>query len=633
MRLPIRIFFLMLALAGALWAKTAVISHAPQSVAVVPSNDGANVIWNFRLPDTVFSYNDSYPSGVWAPHLKQALGVILDLSAYPGATLEEIDFAHWGREKIHGPYYYNILFFDMDSSVLFYRIDSVEAHDAYDVPRFEVGVPLGSIPVRDHVGIFIEGLSTFDGTNAFPALMSDTSAYVPGVSYYLFDVNDPWYEKDPQYTNFYELRDVTQSATNLILDVWVNFNGNKVLVSGDRSRFNVASNPQKPENIYLGRVAKDLSDRVSKPASQDILDGFYIYRQGPGDDSLEIIGQAQPADRSFTDNSALAESEYTYAVAAFNAISVSRLVERTYFQPPVLTIAQAKADDNGDFIPDRLDKEVALRGTIISPDFSSNCQYFISDGTAGIQLFSSNFHADLAVGDSIFVSGKLTQFKGLTELKIDTLARIQLLGKHAIDTLMVSLSDIGEALEGRLVVIDNVEITNPSDWPAEGQNGYKVNVTDGQTTVKLYIDKDTDLDGWTPPSGKFRLVAIVDQYTSDSPANNGYELRPRSQTDFITATAIDHERSATPLRFVLKPCYPNPFNPRTTIEYHLAKQAPVQLQVFDSAGRLVREFQNGVQNAGIYKYRFNGANLSSGIYLVRLKAGRFVQTQKIVLLK
>ena len=633
MRVRFFIPLLILAFSGLLLAKTSVISHAPQTVSVLPSNDGAKISWTFHLPDTVFSYNDSYPSGVWAPHLKQALGVILDLSAYPGATLEQIDFAHWGREKIHGPYYYNILFFDMDSSTLFYRIDSVEAHDAYDIPRYEVGVPLGSVPVRDHVGIFVEGLSTFDGTNAFPALMSDTSTYVPGVSYYLFDVDDPWYEKDPKYTNFYELREVTQNATNLIMDVWVNFNGSKILVNGNHGPVHLGENPVKPDNIYLGRAPESVSAQVSKPASPDIIDGFYIYRQAPGEDSLTIFNQTDPQFREFTDNSVEAENDYLYAVAAFNNISVSRLVSFDYHQPPVLNIAEAKADANDDFIPDRLGREVAIRGTVISPNFSSNCQYFISDGSGGIQVFSSDFNIQLSVGDSVFVSGQLTQFKGLSELAVDTVARFQNLGTHSVDTLQATLTDIGESLEGRLIVVDNLTIVNPNDWPAEGQNGTKVTVSDGQNSIKLYIDKDTDLDGWTPPAGKFRLVAIVDQYTSSSPANDGYELRPRSQSDFIPATGLGQSTFSAPLRFDLKPCYPNPFNPQTTIEYQIAKTSRVLLRVFDARGRMVRELKNGVQNAGTYKIRFNGTNLSSGVYLVRLKAGDFMQTQKIILLK
>lgn len=630
MRVRFYAFLLILAFSGLLLAKTSVISHAPQTVTVLPANDGAEISWTFHLPDTVFSYNDSYPWGVWDPHMKQALGVILDLSAYPSATLEQIDFAHWGREKIHGPYYYNILFFDMDSSKLFHRIDSVEAHDAYDIPRFEVGVPLGSVPARDHVGIFVEGLSTFDGTHAFPALMSDTSAYVPGVSYELFDVDDPWYEKDPKYTNFFELGDVAQGATNLILDVWVNLNGNKILVSGNHSPFHLGENPVKPDDIYLGGAPKSVSDQVISP---DIIDGFYIYRQAPGEDSLSIFGQTTTDARTFTDNSTLAENDYIYAVGAYNAISVSRLLSFDYHQPPILNIAEAKTDANDDFIPDRLNQELAIRGTIISPDFNPNCQYFISDGTAGIQVFSFDFNIQLSIGDSVFVSGQLTQFKGLTELEVDTVARFQNLGNHSIDTLQVTLPDIGENLEGRLIVVDNLKIANPNEWPVEGQNGTKVTVSDGQNSIKLYIDKDTDLDGWTPPAGTFRLVAIVDQYTSSSPANDGYELRPRSQTDFIPTTAIDNNRIAAPARFNLKPCYPNPFNPQTTIEYQIAKTEHVLLQVFDSQGKLVKELTNSMQKAGTYKIHFTAANLSSGIYLVRLQAGTFVQTQKIVLLK
>ncbi len=633
--MKVRVFplILILVFSGLVFSKSTIVSHPVQKFSVVPSNEGARLTWQLDLPDTVFSYNDGYPSGVWDPHMQQALGLILDLSAYPGATLEQIDFVHWGREKIHGPYYYNILFFDMDSAKLYYRIDSLQAGDAYQYPRFEIGVPLGSVPARDHVGIFVEGLSTFDGTHAFPALMSDTSAYVPGVSYYLADVNDPFYAQSDEYTNFFELKEVANGATNLIMDVWINFGENSIAVPTDISNFDIPSNPNRPQNVYLGQAPSAVSEQALQTSDDRILEGFYIYRGSAQGDTLFQIGEVGASERTFVDPTALADSSYVYGVATYNTSSVAKQIRQTYYQPPVFDIAQAKIDANGDFVPDRLDKIISLRGTVISPNFSGHFQYFVSDGKAGIQLYASHFSMDLAVGDSIFVSGHLTQFMGMTELKVDSIELVQILGQHKPDTLKTTLDQIGESLEGQLVLVENLQISNANDWPAIGQNSDKVIVTDGTHSISLYIDKDTDLDGWTPPAGTFNLVAVVDQYTSSSPANDGYQLRPRSQDDFITATAVDQGKNPVALQFHLEPCYPNPFNPQTTIRYQIAKTSHVLLQVYNIRGQKVKTLFNGKQPAGSYKQVFTAGALPSGIYFVRLKADGFSAQQKIVLLK
>jgi hypothetical protein len=98
------------------------------------------------------------------------------------------------------------------------------------------------------------------------------------------------------------------------------------------------------------------------------------------------------------------------------------------------------------------------------------------------------------------------------------------------------------------------------------------------------------------------------------------------------SSTVNHEpQSAT--SFTLHPCYPNPFNSRTQISYSLDATSPVQLNVFDLLGRRVAVLVEGMQIAGMHHASFNGENLSSGTYIVRLQAGSQVADQKAVLLK
>ncbi len=79
--------------------------------------------------------------------------------------------------------------------------------------------------------------------------------------------------------------------------------------------------------------------------------------------------------------------------------------------------------------------------------------------------------------------------------------------------------------------------------------------------------------------------------------------------------------------------YPNPFNPSTTIVYTIKKETHVSLKVYDLLGREVSELVNENQVTGKYKVKFDVSNLPSGVYLYTLKAGNFVETKKLMVLK
>ncbi len=96
--------------------------------------------------------------------------------------------------------------------------------------------------------------------------------------------------------------------------------------------------------------------------------------------------------------------------------------------------------------------------------------------------------------------------------------------------------------------------------------------------------------------------------------------------------------SLTPAEFALAPNFPNPFNPATTIRYQLAEAVPVQLQIFNIRGQLVRTLVNRVQSPGFYSVQWDGRDdsgnpVASGKYIYRLQAGDFIQTRQMTLLK
>ena len=88
-----------------------------------------------------------------------------------------------------------------------------------------------------------------------------------------------------------------------------------------------------------------------------------------------------------------------------------------------------------------------------------------------------------------------------------------------------------------------------------------------------------------------------------------------------------------PQEYVLNQNYPNPFNPSTTISFQLPTPGNVTLKIFDILGREVATIMNEIKSAGNHRIEFDASKLSSGVYMYQLKAGSFIQTKKMLLLK
>lgn len=79
--------------------------------------------------------------------------------------------------------------------------------------------------------------------------------------------------------------------------------------------------------------------------------------------------------------------------------------------------------------------------------------------------------------------------------------------------------------------------------------------------------------------------------------------------------------------------YPNPFNSTTVIKYTLPRDGRVSIKIYDVTGKVLSVPVNQFHRAGEYSLRFNGNNLSTGIYFYRMESGGFIQTRKFVLIK
>jgi Secretion system C-terminal sorting domain len=112
-----------------------------------------------------------------------------------------------------------------------------------------------------------------------------------------------------------------------------------------------------------------------------------------------------------------------------------------------------------------------------------------------------------------------------------------------------------------------------------------------------------------------------------------------------TLTGIDDEENPIASEFKLEQNFPNPFNPSTKIKFTIpnviasgAKQSQlITLKVYDILGNEIATLVNEELSAGEYEVEFNSSAIehhpSSGIYFYQLKAGEFIQTKKMILLK
>ena len=114
--------------------------------------------------------------------------------------------------------------------------------------------------------------------------------------------------------------------------------------------------------------------------------------------------------------------------------------------------------------------------------------------------------------------------------------------------------------------------------------------------------------------------------------NEASDHLPRIVDFMVTDLGITGELDL-PQQYILSYPYPNPFNPQVMIPITLAREAHIQLRIYDIHGRLVISIADDVLPAGKKLFSWDGSQYPSGVYIVRCQAGHVMQTEKIILLK
>ncbi len=128
--------------------------------------------------------------------------------------------------------------------------------------------------------------------------------------------------------------------------------------------------------------------------------------------------------------------------------------------------------------------------------------------------------------------------------------------------------------------------------------------------------------------------SVVVHYDSPPPTCQDYGniyMADNMRVTPLNATAVSEGK--LPEMFTLRQNYPNPYNNSTVIRYSIPKEALVTLKIYNTLGIEVLTLLQEDKQVGNYQFNLKTANLPSGVYFYQLKAGDFVQTKKMILLK
>ena len=193
-----------------------------------------------------------------------------------------------------------------------------------------------------------------------------------------------------------------------------------------------------------------------------------------------------------------------------------------------------------------------------------------------------------------------------------------------------------DLVAGQTLVAETSPVDGPT-WPRDTDMYMELYAADGS----LLADNDDGGFDWhskieyTADTDRSVYVVVRSQdYTEGTdrdPTRAEYKLIVTTDTEISDPVAAEGEE--LPESFSVSENYPNPFNPSTTFHYSLPQTVNVDVAVFDMLGKRVQTITQGQQSAGTYTVRFDASSLASGMYFYQVRAGEFIQTRKMLLLK
>jgi len=242
----------------------------------------------------------------------------------------------------------------------------------------------------------------------------------------------------------------------------------------------------------------------------------------------------------------------------------------------------------------------------------------VQDSSGGVMVFDAAFASAVAIGDSVTISGKVTQYQGLTELQNITIVHHQS-KSPAIEPQQVTCRNIAtegaggiEHFEGELLIIDNVTV-NTSAW---GANANYI-LSDATGSCAIRIDDECNIANTLAPSGTFDVIGVLSQYDTSSPYTSGYQLMPRFSSDILwhSGVRITSPISATNITPYSLTLYWETDSPANSVVIFGLSESDAADTVAVSESVLVHEVElTGLTPATVYRAKV-GSSIASTYYL------------------
>ena len=227
---------------------------------------------------------------------------------------------------------------------------------------------------------------------------------------------------------------------------------------------------------------------------------------------------------------------------------------------------------------------------------------------------------------------------------VNILDVIQLINLILDNRIAVS-NETGHASINYSMVKDELHININAD---KGFSGVQLNIAGDYTNIELVNNSHIQLFSQSHHEVT-RVVAyslLNDTFDSQNATfivkgvskfdihNVGVIVSDQNGVALVTSQAVNSQLIQNgPNKFELNSVYPNPFNPSTEITFSVPSDGFLRLSVFNIQGQEVDVIHEGFQSAGVHAYSWDAADMSSGVYYIRLVSGAKSSTMKAMLLK
>ena len=97
--------------------------------------------------------------------------------------------------------------------------------------------------------------------------------------------------------------------------------------------------------------------------------------------------------------------------------------------------------------------------------------------------------------------------------------------------------------------------------------------------------------------------------------------------------SLSNNELLLPTEYALYNAYPNPFNPVTVIKYAVPQAGTISITIHDMVGREIAHLYHGSQTIGYHQISWDASDYASGIYFIKMVAGDYISTHKLMLIK